>query len=88
MIIQEKIDALLKERFMNSSEFTNTIELAVKNSNFTISYIDAILDYCESHDIEIESVTKLISKPLKDKLEADAMRLNFIERTSKGTLNL
>ena len=31
-----------------------------------LNYIDAIIHYCEINNIEVESVTKLISKPLKE----------------------
>ena len=42
--------------------------------------------FCEQNNIEIESVTKLISKPLKDRLKYDAMNLNFMKKTSKAKL--
>lgn len=88
MITQNKVQEMLEEKFMTSAQFTQEIELIVKKSQFTTNYIDAIIGFCESHDIEIESVTKLISKPLRDKIESDAMKLNFIKRTSKGILDL
>ena len=37
-----------------------------------MNYIDAIVEYCNEHGIEIESVGKLMSKPLKEKLRLDA----------------
>ena len=58
--------------------------------NATISslknYIDAIVHYCEINELEVESVTKLVSKPLKEKLKWDATRLNFMKRTSRAKL--
>ena len=45
-----------------------------------LNYIDAIIHYCEINNIEVESVTKLISKPLKERLKWDAIRLNFMKR--------
>ena len=47
-----------------------------------MNYIDAIVFYCEKNEIEIESVPKLISKPLKEKLKYDAQKLNFMKKTS------
>ena len=38
--------------------------------------------------IEIESVTKLVSKPLKEKLKYDAQELNFMKKTSRAKLPL
>ena len=48
-----------------------------------MNYIDAIIHFCEKNSIELESVPKLISKPLKEKLKYEAMELNFLKRTSK-----
>ena len=38
--------------------------------------------------IEVESVSKLISKPLKERLKWDATRLNFMKPTSRAKLPL
>ena len=53
-----------------------------------LNYIDAILHYCDTNSLEIESITKLISKPLKERLKWDATRLNFMKATSKAKLPL
>ena len=55
-------------------------------ANDELNYIDAILHYCESNSLEVESITKLISKPLKERLKWDATRLNFMKRTSRAKL--
>ena len=44
-----------------------------------MSYIDAIVHFCEMNSIDVESVPKLISKPLKEKLKYEAMELNFLK---------
>ena len=51
---------------MNSAKFAVEIEKLVKNEK--LNYIDAIVLYCEDNNIEIDSINKLISKPLKEKL--------------------
>ena len=53
-----------------------------------MNYIDAICYYCEINSIDVESVTKLISKPLKERLKWDATRLNFMKKTSRARLPL
>ena len=53
-----------------------------------LNYIDAICQYCEMNDIEIQSVTKLITKPLKERLKYDAIQLNFMKKTSRAKLPL
>ena len=44
--------------------------------------MDAILHLCEKNDIEPEDVNKFISPIIKGKLEAEAMKLNFLPRTN------
>lgn len=74
----------LEDNFMTPVRFSQDVEkIAMENS---MNYIDAILHYCEKNDIEIESVPKLISKPLKEKLKFDAQKLNFIKKTSRAKL--
>ena len=53
---------------MNSKEFSLIIEGVVKEKK-PITYMDAILWYCEQNTIEVESVGRLISKNLKEKRE-------------------
>ena len=80
------IDKALKEKFLCSAQFAQDIEAIVKNDN--LGYIDAIVDYCEKNAIDVESVPKLISKPLKEKLKWEATELNFLKRTSRAKLPL
>ena len=40
------------------------------------------------NDIEIQSVSKLITKPLKERLKYDAIQLNFMKKTSRAKLPL
>ena len=71
---------------MTTAKFSQDVErIAYENK---MNYIDAIVHYCETNEIEIESVSKLISKPLKEKLKYDAQKLNYIKKTSRAKLLL
>ena len=48
-----------------------------------ITHMDAVLHYCEQEGIEPESVSSLISKGLKEKIEANARDLNFLPRQAQ-----
>ena len=78
----------IEEKFMTQGKFTSLVEERVKDSNGLINYIEGVTSVCEEFEIEVETVNKLISKPLKDKIKWDAQRLNYIKRTSKAILNL
>jgi hypothetical protein len=54
--------------------------------NPEMNYIDAIVHFCEENTIDLESVPKLISKPLKEKIKYEAMELNFLKKTSRAKL--
>ena len=78
----------IEEKFMTQGKFTSLVEDRVKASNGLINYIEGVASVCEEFEIEVETVSKLISKPLKDKIKWDAQQLNYIKRTSKAILNL
>ena len=71
---------------MNSKKFALTIESIVKEKR--ISYMDAILKFCEEKDIDPSSVGSLINKSLKEKIQLEAEKLNLIEKSSTATLPL
>ena len=81
-----KIDEVFEENFMTAAKFSVEIEKIVKEGN--LNYIEAVVQFCEDKNIEMDGINKLISKPLKEKLKFDAQRLNFMKRTSKGFLKL
>ena len=66
--------------FLSKSKFTKLIEKTVIELH--MSYMDAILYLCEKNDIEPEHVNKFISPIIKGKLEAEAMNLNFLPKTT------
>ena len=45
--------------------------------------MEAILEYTESVDGEIEKVAKMLNKSIKDKIEAEAEELNMFKKSSK-----
>ena len=81
---QKEIDEALNQKFISKDKFAEDIEALVLHTKLT--YIDAIVQYCDHNDIELETVNKLVSKPLKEKLKAEATHLNFLKPTSKGKL--
>ena len=78
-----QIKESLKGKFLCQDKFSNDIEILVRE-NKEMNYIEAICHYCESNNVEIESVSKLITKPLKEKLKWNATELNYLKRTSKA----
>ena len=61
--------------------FTLEVEKIAKEKNIT--HMDAILFYCDKEGIEPDSVGSLISKALKEKIEANARDLNFLPKQAQ-----
>ena len=70
------------EKYMQSSKsFSLEIEKIAKEKNIT--HMEAVLEHCRIQQIEPDSVARLITKSLKDKIEANARDLNFIPKQAK-----
>ena len=82
----KELKQAIESKFLTPSKFALEIEKIVAEEKF--NYIDAICHYCEINELEVDSITKLVSKPLKEKLKWDATRLNFMKRTSRAKLPL
>ena len=69
---------------MNSKEFSLLIEGIVKEKR--ISYMDAIVDYCEKNDIDLGTVKSIINKSLKEKIKLEATDLKMLKEKKGGVL--
>lgn len=45
--------------------------------------MDAVLEYCKENFLEPSDITKLINKPLKDKIEIEFQEMNYLPKTAK-----
>ena len=68
----------IEENFLTKSKFTKLVEATV--TELKIPYMEAVLHLCEKNDMEPEDVKKFISPIIRDKIEAEAMRLNFLPK--------
>jgi len=85
--MENELDKVLESKFYCPSKFTQEIESLVQTVP-EMNYIDAIVHFCEKNGIDVESVPKLITKPLKEKIKYQAMELNFLKRSSRAKLPL
>jgi hypothetical protein len=70
----KELEQVIENKFLTPSKFSLEIEQIVVTEG--MNYIDSICHYCE------------ISKPLKERLKWDAVRLNFMKKTSRARLPL
>ena len=65
----------------NSKTFSLKIEDIVKEKQLT--HMEAVLLHCKNEGIEPDTVSSLLSKGLKEKIEANARELNFLPRQAQ-----
>ena len=85
--MENELEKVLESKFFCPARFAQEIENLVQ-INVEMNYIDAVVYFCEQNNIDLESVPKLISKPLKEKIKYEAMELNFLKRSSRAKLPL
>jgi hypothetical protein len=83
--IEKEFEKVLEEKFICPSKFAQEVEKIVQETP-DVNYIDAVIIFCEKNKIDLESVPKLLSKPLKEKIKFQAMELNFLKKTSRARL--
>ena len=64
---------------------TKTFSLEIENiaKEKRVSHMEAVLWYCKKEGIEPDTVGSLISKSLKEKIEANARDLNILPRQAQ-----
>ena len=82
---ENELEKVRDSKFFCPTRFAEEIEKLVL-VNADMNYIDAIVYFCEQNSLDVESVPKLISKPLKEKIKYDAQQLNFMKKTSRAKL--
>ena len=63
------------------NDFCRQVEKYVEK--WKVSYMDAIITLCEAKGIPIESMNKILSKPLIEKLKQEGEELNFLPKSNK-----
>ena len=75
---EQLTDALvITKRFRSPTEFSLYIDEIV--ANFSITYMDAVINYCHEKDIEIDSIGSLINQKLREKIQMEAETANMIK---------
>jgi len=68
---------LITKTFRTPAEFSLHVEQTAFRTGQPC--MDVLLDFCMKHEIEAESVNKIINNSLRSKLEAEAQDLNLLK---------
>ena len=63
-------------------EIEGFTEEVVEMAEKTGSYIEAVLELCEKHNIEPQVAAKMLSKPIIEKIEREGMSANILPQVS------
>ena len=69
---------LITKKFKTSTEFSQYVEK--QSSETGLACMDLLVDYCVKNEIEMESVSALLTTSLKEKIRAEAEELNMLKR--------
>tara|TARA_B100001564_G_C20413985_1_gene566969 strand:+ start:526 stop:762 length:237 start_codon:yes stop_codon:yes gene_type:complete len=61
-----------------------SLEIEKISSEKNLNHLDSVLLYCDKNKMEIETVKKLITKALKQKIEANASTLKLLKTDESG----
>ena len=64
-----------------SAEFFTKIKELVQETR--LSYMDAVLHYCDQNGMEPETAAQLVNTKLKAQIREEAEELNFFPKTAK-----
>jgi hypothetical protein len=65
------------EIMLDTKSFSLKIEEI--SNNLDVSYMDAIVWYCEKYDMEVETAAKLINTKIKETIALEASKLNMMK---------
>jgi len=77
------LDAIEQLAVMSAGDFMIEIEKLVVSKKLT--YMEAVLYFCETTGLEVESAASIIksSAKMKAKIQEDAEQLNYLPKTRK-----
>lgn len=71
---------------MSEKEFNAEIEKYVQKTK--MNYLDSIVMYCDENELEYESVSSLLNKVIKEKIQYEAETLNLMQKNTTVRLPL
>lgn len=72
---------LISREFSSSHDFSTWVEGVHVKSN--VPRMDIIIDYCQTRDIDIESISPLINRVLKEKIRLEAEEAKLMKPTGR-----
>jgi len=76
--IKDLTDSLvITKKFRSPNEFSMFIDEAVVKYKYT--YMEAVINYCNEMDIDVDSIGPLINQKLREKIQLEAEQSNLMK---------
>ena len=72
---------MISDKILTKEKFCALVEQYAHDKNQ--SYMDAVLEVCKENSIEPDDTNSLLNMSIKDKIEYEAMELNYLEKVNK-----
>lgn len=72
---------MIEDKVLTKENFCSLVEASVQKCKHP--YMDAVLLICDENMIDPSQVSTLLNMSIKDKIEAEARDLNFLEKVNK-----
>ena len=86
-MVSEEGEVTLTNEFMISREFTSSNDFSTwietQHVKTRIPRMDLVIDYCQSRDIDIETINPLINKVLKERIRFEAEQAKLMKPTGR-----
>lgn len=86
-LVSDEGEVTLTNEFMITREFVSSNDFSIwieKQHQLTgIPRMDIVIDYCQSRDIDIETVAPLINKVLKERIRIEAQDARLMKPTGR-----
>lgn len=71
---------IIEKKIINKKTFSALVEEYVYHND--TPYIEAVVEVCNTRELDPSAVSSLLSNSIKDKIEAEAMALNFLPKVN------
>ena len=71
---------IIEKKIINKKMFSSLVEEYVWSHD--TPYIEAVVEVCASRELDPSQVASLLSNSIKDKVEAEAMAMNYLPKVN------
>ena len=83
---KQRIEAMSKPKGLCNKTVALEIEAIVRSAKGNLTYVDAVVHFCEKNELEVEDIAKVLHKNILEKIKEESIQLNIIKGEKKAKL--